>query len=155
MDYVVDTSGGWDRQRYQGLLTFFVERSDDSRLYSALFDEDLKRLSERTPKFPECPLDPMDYAELVEKVRTQDTGDHVVHYDPHVVDAFDVYFHWRWIPTGDHDDRVLLVVGISKHTVDTALDIWFVYGILALLTVSALYILTSMIFITADRPRLY
>ena len=83
MNYLAARDGFWNVDRYRDVLVHLAERMDaTSNSYAELFDEDFTSLSIRTPVFPTAAFSPHDFPELMEQLRTQESGSHVILFDP-------------------------------------------------------------------------
>jgi len=157
VDYLVERDGGWEAEKYKEVFVFLVGRMDaTSNSYAELLDEQLNKLSERVPVFQSRTFDPREFPDFVNLLLAEDIGNHVILFDP--MDGktapHDLYLHWRWVPTGkNYENRLLLIVGCTKYSVNTQFAAWIGYGLVALIVVTAMYVIASIMVLTVDRRR--
>ena len=155
LDYLVERDEGWDIEKYQEVLVFLVSKMDaaaDSRLYAELFDEQLNSISTRSPLFAGSPFDPREVPDLFAVLQSEESGyfltEHTVQGKAH-----DMHIQFRWIPTGDHHNRVLLVVGVTKYAINTEIAVWVSWSVVAIMFVTAIFIVGSMMALTVEKRR--
>jgi len=157
VDYLVDRDGGWEAEKYKGVFSFLAGRMDaTSNSYAELLDEQLNKLSERHPVFPSKTFDPQEYPDFLQLLMTEDFGDYVVMFDPEdgQTTPHPLYLYWRWVPTGNHhENRLLLIVGCTKYSVNASIADWSVHGIVALLFTSLVCIIASIATMTVERRK--
>ena len=164
IDYISQREGA-SVEEYLDILIFVANDIDQTKnVYAELMDKEFKTLTtrklspENTPTFSK-PFDPRLYPELLELFRQEQEGSHYwVHKESEQTDtgAADLGFYlcWKWIPTGRPDEKqVLLVVGVSKYSVDAEIDKRMVYGIVALYFVCTCFIMFSIMTLTIDRRK--
>jgi len=82
--------------------------------FAAMYDRDLQIVSDRTPII-DTPFEPMGYPELVRMFRATRRGDATVWFDEPGVETHRLHVYYRWV------DDALIVIGVSKITVDAAI----------------------------------
>jgi len=153
-DYLVERDGTWDRERYQDVLAFATKQLDATpNIYAELLDEDFNTLSERIiPVDDRWRFDLKNYPELIELLRKDDTGEYHVGVRGSDGTLLGVQLHWRKMPADSrHGDRVLLIAGVSHFSVSTQLAKGLNYGIIALFSISAVFVAFSLIMLTFGR----
>ena len=160
VDYLVEQDGGWDDEKYRDALVFLTERIDATpNVYAELLDSHFKTLSDRiVPESDSWFFEPREFPDLMGLLLTENMGYFQVicpeRMCPNTHKPLEVHLHWQWIPTsGQYENRVLLVVGVTQHSVNAALESWLIYGIVALLFTSAVFIVGSIILATAKRRK--
>ena len=104
--------------------------------------------------FPTKPFVLQDRPEIVDMVRSADSGEYFGSFDPQVVPAHTWYLRWQWIPTdNEYDNRLLLLIGCSEYSVNTKINDSMVYSSAALLIVSSVCVVGSIMALTVRKPR--
>ncbi len=107
-------------------------------IYCELFDNDLNSLSIRTLTWKDSPFSVTDFNDLLELVASESNGYTQYHFDPiGKRPEQDMNVHWRHID----ELSVIVVVGISKHSIDNQ----YINNII--LTTAALILVSSIIII--------
>jgi len=161
LDHLVTTDEHWNPAKYLSAISFVTERVDETpNVYAELLDENFVTLSTRIiPDDDKWRFDKNNHPEFLELLKSEETGHFVLMSDPfdalfRPAPSVSVYLYWRWIPTGaHHDGRVLFVVGVTKHSVDTNLADWVSWCTALLFIVTAIFIVGSMMFLSVDRRR--
>jgi len=159
IDFVVDQTGGeWELEKYQDTIAFVAEQLDSTvNIYAELRDSNMVTISKRI--IPEDDkwrfAGVTNYPVFMDHVLKEDSGTLIIPSDP--LDAqfrpapvVDVHLYWRWIPAGNYENRVLLIVGVTRHSIQTELSGWLVYGIIALFFVSTVSVVGSIMLLTVD-----
>ena len=93
--------------------------------YAAVFDENLQNLSARSPSYEGSPFEPNEYPEYLEAVKVNESGNVVLPFTPPGAKARDMYLHYQWLPSDtSQPHRLLVVVAISKYTINTRVSTW-------------------------------
>jgi len=131
---------------YKQSLIFDMEILDTAVMtYAAVFDEDLNQLSKQSNYTGG--FNPLIYPSVRQAIRDHESGDMRIIFSPEVGGKQNIFMHYRWIPTGrNHDNRFLVIVGISKETIVTQTAEWYLIGSVALIAVTTLLNFT-MVFI--------
>jgi len=161
LDYLVAEDGNWDQGKYLSALKFIVERVDETpNVYAVLMDAHFEILSTQIILDDDkWSFDKDNHPDLLEAMLAEETGSIVVMSEPfdaklRPAPSVPVHLCWRWIPTGrQHENKVLCLVGITKHAVDTHLADWTAWCVVALLTVTAIFIVFSIMLLTVDRRK--
>ena len=148
IDAFVDAGRDWGVYDYDAILSSVAAYIDasgrDASSYAELFDSNLKSLSERTPYYPLMPFDPHDYPELIQAVMQNEIGRATILLE-HPGDPHNIYLYYRWIPTDQSlDNRLLLIAGVTKHSVNHHISQGVKYGAAALIIVSTGLILWTV-----------
>lgn len=147
-DYLAERDGNWSRERYQDVLAFATKQLDATpNIYAELLDEQFNTLSERIiPVDDSWRFNLKDYPDLIKLLQTENTGEYHVGVVGSDGALLGVQLYWRWMPASDiHEDRVLLIAGISHYSVSTRLAKGLNYGIIILFSVSALFVACSLV----------
>ena len=155
VDYLVKKHNDWDNGFYTEMLKPLVEILDaQPNVYVELLDDSLTTISERiVPETDLWAFDLRSHSDFMEQLLTENSGETVI-ICTNLKDnePLDVYFYWRWIPTDkEYENRVLMLIGVTKYSVNTQLDCWVAYGIIALILTSAFFILGSIMMLTVER----
>ena len=107
--------------------------------YAAVFDYNLENLSVRSPSYEGSAFEPTVSSEFVEAVKTNELGDFILPFTPKGSETRDMYIHYRWLPKDNAlENRVLIVVAISKYTINTRISTWI--EIIAILLVISVFV---------------
>ena len=153
VDYLVERDGGWDMERYRDTLVAFTECVDaTSNVYAELMDESYMTLSERIlPEEDSWWFEPREFPDLMKQLKTENAGTCDIVCPCGSSESVTVYLHWRWVPTDiAHENRVLLMVGVTQYSVNASLASWVYGGVIALLFTAAVFIIGSIILLTAE-----
>ena len=125
---------------YIGTILVSLEMIDALEMtYAAVFDQDLANLSVRSPSYEGSAFEPTVSPEFVDAVKTNELGDYVLPFTPKGSKERDMYIHYRWLPAESAlENRVLIVVAISKYTINTRISTWI--QIIAILLVIAVFV---------------
>ena len=149
IDRSVTANDDWLTRNYVEIIGALVQHIDDwPGVYGELMDENLATLSTRVPTYPpgagkeELPenvmFDPRKYPEVLARLQTEDRGEAVVSFSAPGIAAHDMHLYWRWVPTDKKlKNRMLAVVGVSKHSVNSTIAAWVSYGAIALILISS------------------
>ena len=152
VDYLVVEDGGWCVEKYRDSLAFLTERIDATpNVYAELMDGSFSAISNRViPEGDSWWFDPRQCPDLMALLQSENTGNYSV-MCPENGMPLEVHLHWRWIPTcGQHENRVLLIVGVTQYSVNTRIEDRFIYGIIALFFTSAVFVIGSMMLLTVE-----
>jgi len=147
LDFLVERDGNWNKDKYKDVLAFATQQLDATpNIYAELLDEQFKTLSERIiPVDDRWRFDLKNYPDLINLLKKEDTGEYHVGVRGSDGTLLEVQLYWRWMPTVSHEDRVLLIAGISHYSVSTQLAKGFNYGIIALFSISAVFVACSIV----------
>jgi hypothetical protein len=148
VDAFVGEGRDWGIYNYDAVLSSVAAYIDasgrDASSYAELFDSGLNSLSERTPYYLPMPFDPHDYPELLSEVMQNESGRMTIMLE-HPGDSHNIYLYYRWMPTDNTlDNRLLLMTGVTKHSVNHHISLGVKYGAAALIVVSAGLILWTI-----------
>ena len=160
VDYLVEQDGGWEAAKYMDSLKFLTERIDATpNIYAELLDSQFTTLSNRiVPEDDKWYFEPREFPELMHRLKTENNGSCAVKCPermcPYSKNPLEIYLHWKWIPTNKQsENRVLLVVGVTQHSVNTALENWMVYGIIILMGTFLVSVICSFIQATVEKRK--
>jgi len=86
------------------------------------------------------------YPEIVSAIMSRENGTYKLWFDKEGATPHDLYIYYRWIPTDKSlDNRLLVMIGVSKYSVNTNIGAWITYGALALIIISAIFIIGAVI----------
>ena len=150
IDLYVEQDKNWETYRYRQILSHMVSKIDATPgTYAELFDDNFVTMSERTPLVDAAPFDPREYPQLNLAMKTQDRGEMKVWFDKKHIQPYDMHVYWRWVPTNhEHSHRLLVVIGVSKYSLDSSISGWITYGAVALIVTASMFIVGCVIFIT-------
>ena len=137
----------WGKFDYEAILRDIVESLDEtSRTCNQLLDMDLNIIAARTPIFPHAPFVVTEYPSLVEAMLMNEYGECTIRFDKPGIPPHDVKVYYRWVPMDPlAENRLLVMAGVSRFTIDQDV-IWLVaYGEAALIIVAAVFVLYAVI----------
>jgi len=106
-------------------------------------------LSDRTPLFDDAPFDPWEYSALVQAVSENERGEITVWFEKEGAIPHRLHLYFRWIPTDETlQNRLLMIVGVSKYSINTGIGSGVTYGAAALIAVSAVFIVGSVVLLS-------
>ena len=104
-----------------------IDSYGDKGTYCELFDKDLNGLSDRTPHFSSFQFNPLVYSDFLRDVKINNRGkSELILNDKNIPDHV-IYMYFRWIYR-DTDEPLLIVIGVSKFSVETDIDGWLKTG---------------------------
>ena len=128
IDCFIEKDDGWVNENDYCISTILtsVEMIDQLNMtYAAVFDEDLRNLSARSPSYEGSPFEPTTYSAYIKAVNTNESGDIMLPFTPPGSEKRNMYLHYKWIPSdASVPNRVLAVVAISKYTINTKASSW-------------------------------
>jgi len=134
---------------YDQMLMFAVEfiEANYHSTFAQVFDDELNPLTELNPGVGGGRKhNPLDYPEFIEAVRGSESGNLVYEYETAQAGKRDIYMTFRWVPTDtNHTSRYLITVGISKYTISEQISKLAIYGAIALITVTAVFLVGSAV----------
>jgi len=146
IDRFVEADNDWGDYNYQAVLSSVVTRLDgEMDVYAELFDANLRGVSRRIQTYEESPFELTDYPELIQEMGENEHGEVTVRYDKPGVTPHDIHIYYRWAPTdASQQNRLLIVLGISKFTLYNKISAWVVYGAAALIVITAVFMLAAI-----------
>ena len=132
------------------LSVYFSEMDNHHMVFSAVYDSELNLLSERNPRFPGQPFNPLDYPEVVIMFNTSHMGETVVPFtyidDKGNVQPCPLKLYFRRVPSNEKDKFV--IVTIAQDTIEGDVNLpdefWGVFVIVfsvAILSVACLILI--------------
>ena len=116
-----------------------------------IFDNDITRLSKRTPAFAEAPFDPKDYPELMEMIGSGDRGETYILFDKADVPAHNLHIYFRWVNLEQHD--LIVLVGLSKYAINAEISKTVVNRSYTLLSITAVFLISSVMITVAEKKK--
>jgi len=154
LDYLVKRDGNWSKEKYQDVLAFTTQQLDATpNIYAELLDEQFNTLSERIiPADDRWRFDLKNYPDLIKLLQKENSGEYHVGVRGSDGTVLGVQLCWRWMPADiRHEDRVLLIAGISHYSVSTQLAKGLNYGIIVLFSLSAVFVACSLVMLIFGR----
>ena len=147
IDHLATYNKDWGVYDYPALLARAVEKVDASEdTYAELFNADLDSISERTPFYEGAPFVPAEYPALISAMAVGERGEMTVWFDKPGVIPQDTHLYYRWVPSDTTaEDRLLVLVGASKYSIDNSFSAWITYGAIALILVTAVLITSAVV----------
>jgi hypothetical protein len=115
-----------DADYYLGVYEWNIEYMDGLDMtFAALYDDDLRTVTERDESYAGSPFDPTVYPSFVGEVKNGDPfGTATLSFTPDGATARDMHVYWRWTDLDGQERQYLLVIAISKYTVSTETADW-------------------------------
>ena len=148
IDAVVEKEGNWDNYDYDSILHRAVLKIDSAKgIYAGLFDSNLNSLTEEYRTFEEVPFDPKDYPGVIEDIKNNIRGEAVVFFNKEgVSNPYDMHLYYRWVPTDKkYNNKLLIIVGVSKYSIDASIEDWVTYGAGVLIIVSLIFVAWAIV----------
>ena len=115
-----------------------------------------ERFCETEPKTES--FNPFDYPQFQRAILLRDSGKVIVNYASPDQPRYDVHLYFRWMPTSVmHDERYLVVAGVSKHSIITkipesiSIGLWVGTVIIFLLNVWLVVMVSQLGYISEQR----
>ena len=153
IDYLVDLDKNWDTHNYQKTLSYMVSNiRATGDTYAELFDDQLNRLPVGTPLLAGLSFPLEEYPEIVDSVKSADNGKTRAQCVGPAEREYDLSFYWRWVPTDrECKNRLLVVIGVSKCSVNASMRDPVTYGTAALIVVTSIFIVGSLMIVTVRK----
>ena len=86
-------------------------------------------------------FEPLDYSIFKDAIYSNDDGTVIIRYKPENQSSRDLHLYFRWIPlNAPHEERYLIVLGVSKHSIVTDIT---TRAVLEMLTLTVLLAYTT------------
>ena len=145
VDRFVERDNDWGQYDYEKTMSDAMSQIDStggSGTYAELFDSDLSGVSDRSFRFEGVRFNPLDYPGVIETVLSNEHGEFEIRFDGLGAPAHTLHMYFRWVPTDKSlEGRLLVMVGVSKFSVDTTISAWITYGVIILIIVYAIFAL--------------
>jgi len=147
VDRLVAIRDDWNEYDYTAIIQEIVESLDaTSRTCNQLLDMDLNMIAARTPMFSDSPIIVTEYPSLVEAIRENESGECTIWFDKPGIPSHEVKVYFRWVPIDPlAANRLLVMVGVSRFTIDHEVIGLVAYGEAALIIVAAVFVLCAVI----------
>jgi len=150
IDDMVDVKDDWYTYNYIELLTSIVERIDATGgTYAEIMDADFNTVSARHP-LRGVTFKPLAHPEVVDAIQGNERGALTVRFEDgvHPLQPHDIHLYYRWVPTDTTlTHRLLVIIGVSRYSIDTTFSDWITWGALVLLLITSVYMIwASMLF---------
>ena len=132
----------WNAEAFKEVLLYEVDNIDKAKgTYAEMFDEHMASLSSRNPSEGIRPFVLTDYPDVLGKMREVESGRvQVMLSATEGGSAYPLHLYWRWVPSDpDLPGRYLVVLGVSKHSIDVTYSNMLLYGALVLVVACALH----------------
>lgn len=149
IDRIIIQNNDWDTYNYKSILASLSSKIDATiGTYSELFDDQMNSLSIRKPLFGMAPFVPHNYPALMDAINNHEHGDIEIMFNETTAAAIPhkIYIYFRWTPTDKNlKNRMLVIVGVSRFSLNSNIGNDIVYGAVALIIVTAVFILVTVI----------
>ncbi|MCL2751667.1 MAG: hypothetical protein FWE62_02810 [Firmicutes bacterium] len=156
---IIDLLAEMDRARsaehlYEDVLIFTVKYIEENfySTFAQVYTDDLTPLLRQSPGIGGGSRhDPLDYPEFIDAVndaKYSDSpfGELSYWYETPQAGGRNVHIVYRWMPTNPQgSSRYLIVIGISRFTIQEQIDTQVIYGAAALVLVTAVYIIACTV----------
>ncbi|GHU70908.1 hypothetical protein FACS1894184_17010 [Clostridia bacterium] len=149
IDIYVTKDQDWYEYDYSIIISEVIAKLDELHgVFAAAYDADMNIISNRTTAPDEFVFNPFVDQAFGDLVNAQMTGTMDVKntFDPTGKDMLRMYF--RWVPWGDHDNKMLLLIGLSwlelANSPANEMTAWYV----SLLIISAIAVITAAFMLT-------
>jgi len=125
-----------------------IDMSSNNGMYGAAFNADFEPISERTLRFPVSQYNPLNDPDFKRDVRLQNRGKATVMLEQtSEAPKHPINLYFRWVYK-DTPDAVLVIVGVSKYSLETDVEEWLKVGawlIAAAFTITGVCSVTIML----------
>ena len=155
IDRIVTLNPNFSKDNYITVLRHVAEEIDNTYgSYGELFDHELNSQSTRNHFFADSPLKIFDHSEIVNAVSNAERGKVVLWYNKPSIPQHYLYIYFRWVPTdSENKDKLLLIVGVSKYSVNSKIGVKMIYGTVALIIISTIFVTAALIILLERRAR--
>jgi len=150
IDHFVEMNDDWERYDYNAILApLFTEIDEASLVRVELFDHNLNPLSEHTADYWEPAFDLLSHDEFVRAVReNDDRGELTIMVDDGQQPPFELFVYFKKIPTGDYDNKLIAVCGVSRYAIDDYFAPWLIWGVVGMVSMTMLLQLWMVLYIS-------
>ena len=140
IDRFVQANNDWDVYDYAAILVpLSIEIDETSRIHVALYDQDLTLLSDRPVDDMETSFDLSTYPEFTRAVmESDDRGELTIVVDDGIHASHEMLVCFKKIPTGDYNNKLIAVYGVSKFDIDDNFATWLVWGMVGMVSMTVL-----------------
>ena len=158
VDHIVAVNDDWETNDYGAILTSVFEELDEvSAIHVVLLNQDLTPISGSFVDDINTSFDLLSCDEFLMAVREEnDRGELTITMDEGGKSPYEILIYFKKIPTGDYDNKLIAVFGVSKYAIDDNFAPWLIWGVVGLVSMTVVLQIWMILYISklADAERL-
>jgi len=158
IDHIVEANDDWETYDYGSILTSVFEELDEaSSMHVVLLNHDLTLMSGSFVDGLDTSFDLLSCDEFLMAVHeNNDRGELTIVIDEDGKSPYKILIYFKKIPTGDYDNKLIAVFGVSKYAIDDNFAPWLVWGVVGLVSMTVVLQIWMILYISklADAERL-
>ena len=157
VDYVVAADDDWETYDYGTMLTsVFKELDEVSSIHVLLLSQDFTPISGSFVDDIKTSFDLLSCDEFLMAVHADnDSGELTVVIDENGKPPYEILIYFKKIPTGDYDNKLIAVFGVSRYAIEDNFAAWLVWGVAGLVAMTVVLQIWMILYISklADAER--
>ena len=157
-DHFVKAEDDWDTYNYGAILTSVFGGIDEaSAIRVVLLDRDLTPISGTFIDDLGTSFDLLSCDEFLDEVKEHnDKGEIKIVIDDGDRPPYDLFIYYKRIPTGDYENKLVAVYGVSKYAVEDTFAPWLIWGTVGLVLMTVILQICMILYISklSDTERL-
>ena len=158
IDRLVETNKDWSAYDYSAILMPVISQIDEESLvHVALLDQDLSPLSGNFVYELDVSFELSQCEEFVNAVReSDDRGELTITIIEGVDKPYEMLVYFKKIPTGEYDNKLIAVFGVSREAIEDNFAPWLVWGMVGMVAMTVILQVWMVLYISklADAERL-
>lgn len=150
LDQFVVTDGDWGDYDYPEILKpVFADVDDTTSVNVVLLDHNLTPLSGNFIDDNGTSFDLLNREEFVKAVAENDEyGELTITNKDTNNQPYEILVYFKKIPSGDYENKLIAVYGVSKYAIDTELAPWLVWGVVGMVSMTVLLQVWMILYIS-------
>ena len=158
IDRLVETNKDWSAYDYSAILMPVISQIDEESLvHVALLNQDLSPLSGSFVYELDVSFDLSRCEDFVNAVReSDDRGELTITIFEGTDKPYEMLVYFKKIPTGEYDNKLIAVFGVSKDAIEDNFAPWLVWGMIGMVAMTVILQVWMVLYISklADAERL-
>jgi hypothetical protein len=149
-DRFVEANSDWGSYDYTSILTqVFTGIDKMSAIRVTLLSHDLVPITGAFIDDEGTPYDLLGYDDFVEAVRaSDDSGELTITVDDGNEEPYELLIYFKKIPTGDYENKLIAVYGVSKYAVEDNFAPWLIWGVVGMVAMTVLLQIWMILYIS-------
>jgi hypothetical protein len=150
VDRFVEANADWGQYDYTSVLTqVFTGIDEMSAIRVTLLNHDLTPITGRFIDDLGTPYDLLGCEDFVKAVsESEDRGQLTVTVNDGVTKPYELLIYFKKIPTGDYENKLIAVYGVSKYSVEDNFASWLTWGVVGLVSMTVLLQIWMILYIS-------
>jgi len=157
-DRFIEANSDWEKYDYTSILTqVFTGIDQMSAIRVVLLTQDLMPITGTFIDDLGTPYDLLNHEEFVKAAReSDDSGELTIMINDGTQTPHELFVYFKKIPTGDYNNKLIAVYGVSKYAVEENFAPWLIWGMIGMVAMTVLLKVWMILYIgkLADAERL-